>query len=207
MPTDLMNSKTKENLMRAYAGEALTCSRYKAAEEQCRAAKLFVAANLFKFTSAQEAVHAEIFAGHLKECIEEKIEICKAAFPTAPSGSPADLLSDASGNEDYEASRLYPSFAETARSEGFGRIAQDFENIAAIERSHGERFKRFSDLLSQGKLFSCDESECWLCLNCGYLSEARTAPETCPVCGQPQGWAIRAKESLWELRPGGEQGC
>ena len=41
MPTDLMNSKTKENLMRAYAGEALTCSRYKAAEEQCRAAKSF----------------------------------------------------------------------------------------------------------------------------------------------------------------------
>ena len=68
MSSDLSQAKTRENLMSALAGEALSCTRYKLAEKVCRQKQLFVLANLFKFTAAQERVHAEVFYKHLKQC-------------------------------------------------------------------------------------------------------------------------------------------
>ena len=35
---------------------------------------------------------------------------------------------------------MYPSFAKTAREEGFIEIADWFENIARPEKSHADRF-------------------------------------------------------------------
>ncbi len=205
MSTEFKNSKTKENLMRAFAGEALSCSRYKIAEKKCRSKQLFVLANLFKFTAAQEKIHAEVFYTHLKECGCEPVSI-NAGFPTECSDEPLELLRHSAENEHKETEEVYPEFAETARSEGFADIAQDFENIAAIERTHGERYRHYASLLDGGKLFGGGGQEDWLCLNCGYIHNGSDAPETCPVCKQPQGWFIRLSESPWGLC-GGDSRC
>ncbi|MBR6102474.1 MAG: rubrerythrin family protein [Ruminococcus sp.] len=206
MSNELCQSKTKENLMRAFAGEALSCSRYKIAEKVCRQKQLFVLANLFKFTAAQEKIHGEVFYDHLKQCGCESVSI-SADYPTECSEEPARLLRHSLDHERKEQQEVYPAFAKTARDEGFPDIARDFENIASIEGAHGDRYERFAELLEQNRLFCSDKQEDWLCLNCGYIGCSTQAPETCPVCKQPQGWFIRLAETPWELCRQGEDKC
>ena len=61
--SDFRNSKTKDNLMRAFAGESQARNRYTMAEEKARQQKLYVLADLFKFTADQEKVHAKSCQG------------------------------------------------------------------------------------------------------------------------------------------------
>ncbi|MBR4555251.1 MAG: rubrerythrin family protein [Ruminococcus sp.] len=206
MAKELCDSETRKNLMRAMAGEALTCARYAAAEKSCRTAQLFVLANLFKFTSAQEKTHGEVFAGHLKKCGCRHVDI-EGGFPAETSDEPLELLKHSAEHEAKESREVYPAFAETARNEGLADIARDFENIAGIEDLHGDRFRRFGELMEQGRLFRSETEEEWLCLNCGYIHRGTEAPSPCPVCAQPQGWYIRLAESSWMLRVKGEPQC
>ena len=62
---DFKNSETKENLMRAFAGESQARNRYTFAAEQAKEQKLYVVEAVFKFTAGQEKEHAEIFYNHL----------------------------------------------------------------------------------------------------------------------------------------------
>ena len=62
------------------------------------------------------------------------------------------LLRDARHNEYEEFDPVYPSFGETARAEGFPEVAASFEQIAKIEKAHGDRFGLLGDLLAGGKL-------------------------------------------------------
>ena len=71
-----------------------------------------------------------------------------------------------------------------------------FENIAGVEKLHGDRFGRYADLLEQEQLFVSDVKEAWMCLHCGYVVDATVAPANCPVCRHPQGYFIRAELTL-----------
>ncbi|MBQ5588537.1 MAG: rubrerythrin family protein, partial [Anaerotignum sp.] len=51
---DFKNSETKENLMRAFAGESQARNRYTFAAEQAKEQKLHVVEAVFKFTAGQE---------------------------------------------------------------------------------------------------------------------------------------------------------
>ena len=146
MSTDFCSSKTKENLMRAFAGESQARNRYTHAQEQAEQKKLFVLADLFKFTADQEKEHAMIFYNHLKECAGETIQI-DGGYPVDIADNLDELLNMAAHNEYEEFDDVYPAFAKVAREEGFSRIAQDFENIAKIEKYHGDRFKSFAQLI------------------------------------------------------------
>ncbi len=190
MPTNFNTSKTKENLMRAFAGESQARNRYTFAESQARQRQLFVLANIFKFTADQEKEHAEIFYNHLSECAGDTIAV-DGDYPIDISNKVEDLLKMAHANEYNEYDDVYPAFAAAARAEGYTKIAQDFENIAKIEKTHGDRFNKYHNLMQNGKLFSSDQNETWVCLNCGYILESTEAPKTCPVCMKPQGYYIR----------------
>lgn len=193
---DFKNSKTKENLMRAFAGESQARNRYDIAQEQAKSAKLFVVADLFKFTACQEKVHAEIFYDHLQSEGGDTIHI-DGGYPVDISNNLADLLKMAAHNENEENADVYPAFAKTAREEGFAKVAQDFENIAKIEGEHQKRFERFHNLMESNKLFSSDQKETWVCLNCGYIMEGTSAPQKCPVCNGEQGYFIRLDMADW----------
>lgn len=198
METNFATSKTKENLMRAFAGESQARNRYTHAQKQAKKQKLYVLADLFKFTANQEKEHAMIFYNHLNECGGETIHI-DGGYPVDISKNMVDLLNMAKHNEYEEFEDVYPAFAETARKEGFSKVAQDFTNIAKIEKYHAERFESFAKLMENDKLFTSDETEIWYCMNCGYIMEGRSAPPVCPVCAEPQGYFIRLCMTPWKL--------
>ena len=75
MSKDFRNSETKDNLMRAFAGESQARNRYTFAASQARKDGLHVIEAVFTFTANQEKEHAEIFYNHLKELSGETIVV------------------------------------------------------------------------------------------------------------------------------------
>ncbi|MBQ8966336.1 rubrerythrin [Ruminococcus sp.] len=192
---ELANSKTKENLMRAFAGECQARERYNIARQAARQ-QHYAVSELFRFTADQEKEHAEVFYGHLKEFTGQQVNI-SADYPVDTETDVCVLLERAVSHEQNESGELYPAFAKTAREEGFADIARDFENITKIEDTHSKRFDTFAKLMKEGRLYTSDKTETWVCLNCGFIVESDSAPEQCPVCGVPQGYYIRLSMAQW----------
>lgn len=197
MAVDFKNSVTKDNLMRAFAGESQARNRYTFAAAQAKKNNLHVIEALFTYTANQEKEHAEIFYKHLKELAGETIHI-DGGYPVDISQDMAKLLRMAQHNEYEEHDDVYKNFAEKAKEEGFPQIAASFAMIAEIEKAHGDRFGRMADLLENGKLFSSDGKTRWICMNCGYIYEGETVPEKCPVCDHDKGYFIRLEQSPYE---------
>ncbi|MCM1189036.1 MAG: rubrerythrin family protein [bacterium] len=190
MAVDFKNSVTKDNLMRAFAGESQARNRYTFAASQAKKNNLYVIHGVFAFTASQEKEHAEIFYNHLKEMAGENISV-DGAYPVNITEDIAELLAMAQHNEYEEHDDVYRRFAETASREGFDRVAYSFSRIAEVEKIHGDRFGRFADLLREGKLFLSDVEEEWMCLNCGFVYKGTQAPAVCPVCLHDRGYFIR----------------
>lgn len=203
MSVDFANSETLKNLMRAFAGESQARNRYTFAAAQCRAQGLHVLESVFQFTAHQEKEHAEIFYQHMKPFAGGTVHI-DGGYPVDLTEDPVVLLRRARHGEYQEHQEIYPAFAETARQEGFDRIAASFQLIAAIEQTHGDRFGALADLLEQGKLFSGGAGQGWLCLNCGHIHQGPAAPGVCPVCGHNQGFFLRLEAAPFGS-PGGAQ--
>lgn len=199
MSADFNTSITKTNLMRAFAGESQARNRYTFAAAQAKKQQLFVVEKLFQFAAEQEKEHAEVFYNNLRESAGMSVEIDSASYPVDLSDDVAKLLRMAEHNEYEESRDVYPAFAEKAKEEGFFEVFSAFSNIATVEEHHGKRFGRFAELLENGRLFSSDKNENWMCLNCGYIFEGTTAPLSCPSCRHPQGYFIRLEMSPWGL--------
>jgi rubrerythrin len=71
------------------------------------------------------------------------------------------------------------------------RKFKNLDNIAEIEKTHGERFGMLAELLEQDKLFVSDVACKWICLNCGFVYEGTEVPKICPVCEHDRGFFIR----------------
>ena len=170
MAVDFKTSETKENLMRAFAGESQARNRYTFAASEAKKQNLQVIEAIFTFTANQEKEHAEIFYGHLKELAGETIEI-DGGYPVDLYDDVVQLLYAAQHNEYEEHDPIYKAFAEKAREEGFLKVAASFDGIAGIEKIHGDRFGKFAKLLEENKLFVSDVKTGWMCLNCGYVYE------------------------------------
>lgn len=189
---DFQVSATKQNLMRAFAGESQARNRYTFAADQAHAEKLYCVEWLFKFTAGQEKEHAEIFYDHLTSCQGKNIDIC-AGYPIDVTKDSLSLLYSSHKNEYEEYESIYKEFGDKAKSEGYLAVADSFYKIANIEKTHGDRFKLLADLLDKGKLFLSDTECGWICLNCGYEMRGTQAPEMCPVCKHEKGYFIRAE--------------
>lgn len=187
---DFKNSETKDNLMRAFAGESQARNRYTFAANQAKEQKLHVVEAVFTFTANQEKEHAEIFYNHLKELAGETIHI-DGGYPVDISESILEILRYAQHNEYEEFDPVYQAFGDKAMEEGFPKVAASFHHIAGIEKIHGDRFGQLADLLEQNKLFINDVECKWMCLNCGFVFEGKEAPMKCPVCDHDRGFFIR----------------
>ena len=184
------DSVTKDNLMRAFAGESQARNRYTFAASAAKKNGLYVVNAVFGFTADQEKEHAEIFYNHLKELAGENIFI-DGGYPVDISDSIEELLKKAQHNEYEEHDDVYKNFAEKAEEEGFAKVAASSRMIAEIEKIHGDRFGCFAKLMEEGKLFVSDTEVEWMCLNCGYVYKGTKAPAICPVCSHDQGYFIR----------------
>lgn len=187
---NLSQSKTIENLMRAFAGECQARTRYEFAASNAKDAKLPVIAQVFTYTAGQEYEHAGVFYKHMRAAGVENVNI-SGGYPVDLNTDCLSLLRYAQHNESEEHHIVYPEFAAVAREEGFAEIAMSFENIAQIERSHSERFALLANWMEDGKLFIEDGSARWVCLNCGNIIEGTGAPNMCPACKHEQGYYVR----------------
>lgn len=197
MAVDFKNSETKDNLMRAFAGESQARNRYTFAAEQAKKENLYVVGAVFEYTAGQEKEHAEVFYNHLKELAGETIHV-DGGYPVDLENDVAKLLRKAQHNEYEEHDPVYKTFADKAQEEGFPKVAASFRMIAEIEKIHGDRFGHLADLLEQKKLFVSDVKTAWMCLNCGHVFEGEKVPEKCPVCDHDKGYFIRFELSPYE---------
>ena len=190
MSVDFKSSETLKNLMRAFAGESQARNRYTFAASAARKEQLEVVARVFEYTADQEKAHAKVFYDLLLPSAGQNIAI-DGNYPIDLSDKTLDLLKAARHNEYEEYEHDYAAFAEIAHREGFDLIGGQFELIAQIEKTHGDRFGLFADLLEQEKLFNSDGETLWVCLNCGEVIKASLAPQTCPVCRHNRGYYVR----------------
>ena len=194
---NLQDSVTKENLLRAFAGESQARNRYTFAAQTCCNNKLQVLEAIFLYTAGQEKEHAEVFYNHLVKAGCDNVTL-SANYPVDLADQPLKLLELAREHELDEYNDVYPAFAQKAEEEGFAEIARHFRQIAAIEKVHADRFDRFARLLRENKLFVSDVETGWMCLNCGHVLQGTRAPGKCPVCDHDQGYFIRLELSPYE---------
>ena len=148
---ELRDSVTKDNLLRAFAGESQARNRYTFAADICQQNKLQVLEAVFLYTAGQEKEHAEIYYNDLKQAGCENVTIT-ANYPVDLPDQPLKLLELAREHELDEYKEAYPFFAEKAKEEGFPAIERHFRQIAEIEKVHADRFDRFARLLRDNKL-------------------------------------------------------
>lgn len=197
MAVNFKNSETKDNLMRAFAGESQARNRYTFAASQAKKEKLHVIEAVFTYTANQEKEHAEIFYNHLKELAGETIHV-DGGYPVDLTEDISKLLRMAQHNEYEEHDSVYKAFGEKAKEEGFMQVANSFFMIAEIEKKHGDRFGRFAEWMEENQLFQEKKKQSWICLNCGYIYEGEQAPLKCPVCEHDQGYFVRLEQSPFE---------
>ena len=97
-------SKTKQNLMRAFAGEGQARNRYTFAAEQARKEGKPAIADIFLYTADQERAHAGRYYELLKEASGTNIFI-DGSYPVDETKTLVQLLRAAEHNEQEEADK------------------------------------------------------------------------------------------------------
>ena len=179
---NLKGSRTEKNLLTAFAGESQARNRYSYFASQAKKEGFVQMQAIFEETANQEKEHAKRLFKFLEG---GEVEIT-AAFPSGVIGSTLENLKAAAEGEHYEYNEMYPSFAVTAREEGFETIASVFEAIAVAEKQHEKRYMALAANLEAGRVFKRDKEVVWRCRNCGYLHKGNSAPDECPACAHPQ---------------------
>ncbi len=107
----------------------------------------------------------------------------------------AENLKSAAEGENYEWTDMYAQFARDAEEEGFTELARKFRMVAAIEKTHEERYLKLLNNVEMQKVFEKSEEIMWECRNCGHLVIGKKAPQVCPVCNHPQSYFEVRKEN------------
>lgn len=168
---ELKGSKTESNLKFAFSGESEARNKYTYYASKAKKDGYEQIARLFLETAENEKEHAKMWYKLLNGI-----------------GTTEENLLDAAEGEHYEWIDMYKNFAETAREEGFTKIAFLFEKVAEIEKSHEDRYRQLLKNIKEEKVFSKEESVIWYCANCGHLHTGEKAPSVCPVCAHPQSY-------------------
>lgn len=189
MAVNFADSRTKDNLMRAFAGESQARNRYTMGAEKARQMKMYSVADVFEYTADQERAHAERYYELLKSLSGNTIFI-DGGYPVDQQEDLAQLLRAAEHNEKEEAEDVYQEFSRVAKEEGFLEAASAFSLIAEVERTHQQRFAEIAEMLEKKEFFACENGGKWICTNCGYIFDGKQAPGTCPSCHHEQGYFL-----------------
>ena len=173
MKTKYTGTKTEKNLEAAFAGESSARNKYTFFASKAKKDGYEQIAAIFTETADNEKEHAKMWYKELHGGEVESTEI---------------NLEAAADGENYEWTDMYKGFAETAREEGFDELADKFEAVAAIEKSHEERYRRLLSNVKDRQVFSKEGDAIWVCRNCGHIVVGKEAPEICPVCAHPQAY-------------------
>ena len=162
---ELKGSQTEKNLQAAFAGESQARNKYTYYASKARKEGMNLVANIFEETAGNEKEHAKIW------------------FKLLHDGMPSteENLLDAAEGENYE-------WTETARAEGFTKIAALFTEVGKIEKEHEERYRALLASVKEGTMFAKENEVVWVCSNCGHIHVGPKAPEVCPVCEHPKAY-------------------
>ena len=175
---ELKGSKTEQNLATAFAGESQARNKYTYFASVAKKEGYEQIAAIFLQTANNEMEHAKLWFKHLQGI-----------------GTTADNLKAAAEGENYEWTDMYDTFAKEAEEEGFKQIAYQFRAVAAIEKSHEERYRALLNNVDMQAVFAKAEETMWECRNCGHLVMGKKAPVVCPVCAHPQSYFEVRKEN------------
>ena len=170
---ELKGSKTEQNLMTAFAGESQARNKYTYYASKAKKDGYEQLAAIFEETANNEKEHAKIWFK----------ELHGGAIP-----STEENLLDAANGENYEWTEMYKEFAETAREEGFTRLAFLFEEVGKNEKEHEQRYLTLLQNVKDDRVFKKDGNKIWVCRNCGHVYEGDKALEVCPVCAHPKSY-------------------
>ena len=170
-------SKTEKNLWEAFAGESQARNKYTYFASVAKKAGFEQIAALFLQTAENEKKHAKLWFKALGEL-----------------GDTAENLLHAAEGENYEWTDMYDRMAREADEEGFHELAEQFRGVAAIEKTHEERYRKLLHNVEAKAVFEKSGVTLWECRNCGHLVMGVKAPELCPVCKHPQSFfEVRAE--------------
>lgn len=171
-------TKTEKNLAEAFAGESQARNKYTYFAQVAGREGYDQLSEIFLKTARNEQEHARVW-------FEELGNIGKSA---------ENLLAAAEG-ENYEWTDMYDRFAKDAAEEGFPELAARFSRVAAIEKSHEERYRALLKNVEMQKVFEKSDEIMWECRICGHLVIGKKAPEVCPVCKYSQSYFEVRKEN------------
>ena len=170
-------SKTEKNLWEAFAGESQARNKYTYFASVAKKAGFEQIAALFLQTAENEKEHAKLWFKALGEL-----------------GDTAENLLHAAEGENYGWTDMYDRMAREADEEGFHELAEQFRGVAAIEKTHEERYRKLLHNVEAKAVFEKSGVTLWECRNCGHLVMGVKAPELCPVCKHPQAFfEVRAE--------------
>ncbi len=172
-------SKTEQNLKEAYAGESMARNKYIFYASVAKAQGYEQIADLFLETADNELAHAKLWINELEGI-----------------GDTLNNLNQGADGENYEWTEMYDTFAKDAESEGFNELAELFRGVAAIEKTHEERFRKLIENVETQKVFEKIGVETWVCKNCGHIVIGTKAPDLCPVCKHPRAYFEIKKDNF-----------
>lgn len=183
----LKGTRTRENLMKAFAGESMARNRYCIFASIAKEEGFIKVSKAFESTAENEKEHAEIYFKFLDG---DDVKINDISYPSC-YGTTLENLLCAAKYEEEEHSAMYPEFGRIAKEEGFEDIAAAFFNIASIEEHHSKRYTRLAKMIQDDEMFKSNNKTEWECLHCGYHYEGTQPLKKCPVCKKPQGYFSR----------------
>ena len=95
-------------------------------------------------------------------------------------GSTAENLQDAANGEHGEWTDMYKRMADEADAEGFTEIARMMRGVAAIEKTHEERYLLLNDRIENGEVFTRAGVNAWICTTAATSTLARARRKPAP---------------------------
>ena len=171
-------TRTEKNLWEAFAGESQARNKYTYFASVAKKAGFEQIADLFLQTAENEKEHAKLWFKELGEL-----------------GDTAQNLLHAAEGENAEWTDMYARMAKEADEEGFHELAERFRGVAAIEKTHEERYRALLRNVEAKAVFEKSGVTIWECRNCGHIVVGTKAPDVCPVCNHPQAFFEVHKEN------------
>lgn len=159
-----MGPKTKENVYKAFIGEAKAYFRLLAYAERADEEEVPQIALLFRAIAEAERVHAIRQLNLVKDLIVKDTDTnLELSFQ----------------REKTVSENAYPDFLKTAEEEGETAAALVFGHARDAEGFHAKLYERaiMNVIKEQVKAYH-------VCQVCGYVTDKRI-PKKCPVCGAP----------------------
>ncbi len=171
MSNKYAGTKTEQNLHAAFSGESQARNKYTYFASKAKKEGFEQIAALFLKTADNEKEHAKLWFKELEGI-----------------GDTAQNLLHAAEGENYEWTDMYDTFAKVADEEGFTDLARKFRLVAAIEKTHEERYRALLKNVENAEVFKKPEVKTWECRNCGHILVGNSAPQLCPTCMHPQSY-------------------